>query len=63
MSIFPATAALKEEGQPVYIHLPCLDTVAWGEAMEKEYGNIGSQGCDRCECGPDGNWREVRVAL
>ena len=47
--------------EPVFIHLPCRDTMAWGQVMVDEYGPIQRQGCDRCEGGPDGKWRQVYV--
>ncbi len=31
--------------------------------MIKEYGDINTQGCDRCDSAPDGQWAEVRVPL
>lgn len=63
MSTFPATEALKVNGEQVYIHLPCLDAITWRESPTKTYGSIQEQGCDRCEGAPDGLWREVRVLL
>ena len=62
--MFPPTRALKygTEELPVYIH-SCLEIVTWGPDDVIMYGPIQAQGCDRCECAPDGEWREVRVPL
>lgn len=51
----------REPAAPVFIHLTCLEVVTWTPEEEKEYGPINTQGCDRCDGGPDGQWTRVYV--
>lgn len=43
----------------LYMHISCGNTELWSDSDGQ--GPIDDQGCDACECAPDGGWRQLYV--